>query len=322
MKNFLDLFKRFLKENGPVILISSVLIIYFYGPLLLHPQSFLLNGSGDGLKNYYTYAWYIQNNALSTEFSGMNYPFGEHILYTDCHPLPAFLLKLLSFIHPAFSDNCIGILNTALLISPVFTALILFRIFRNLQIDHTRASASAVGIMMLSPQTFRLTGHLALSYSFCIPLSIYLILKYFQNEEKRKSLILLFINTLFWFSIHAYLGMMSLILNAGIGVIMMFHKEQRNQGIKLFSAGSFAFIVFYLFLIFTDNHAGRTNNPWGIYELHASFSSVFMPKRGPIADFIKGIFPSIDPQIEGISYVGIISFLTTVGLFIQAIFIK
>jgi hypothetical protein len=53
MKNFLDLFKRFLKENGPVILISSVLIIYFYGPLLLHPQSFLLNGSGDGLKNYH-----------------------------------------------------------------------------------------------------------------------------------------------------------------------------------------------------------------------------------------------------------------------------
>jgi hypothetical protein len=281
-----------------------------------------LNGSGDGLKNYYTYAWYIQNNALSTEFSGMNYPFGEHILYTDCHPLAAFLLKLLSAIHPIFAENCIGILNVVLLISPILAALILYRIFRNLQVDLHLATASAVGLMMLSPQTFRLTGHLALSYSFCIPLSIYLILKYFQNEEKRKSLILLFLNTLFWFSIHAYLGMMSLILTAGIGVIMMFHKEHRSQGIKLFSAGSFAFIVFYLFLIFTDNHEGRTNNPWGIYELHASFSSVFMPKRGPIADFIKGIFPSIDPQIEGISYVGIISFLTTVGLFIQAIFIR
>ena len=322
MKNFLDLFKRFLKENGPVILISSVLIIYFYGALLLHPQSFLLNGSGDGLKNYYTYAWYIQNNALSTEFSGMNYPFGEHILYTDCHPLLAFLLKLLSAIHPFFAENCIGILNVVLLISPILAALILYRIFRNLQVGQHLATASAVGLMMLSPQTFRLTGHLALSYTFCIPLSIYLILKYLQNEEKRKSLILLFLNTLFWFSIHAYLGMMSLIIAAGIGVVMMFNREQRNQGIKLFSAVSFAFIVFYLFLIYTDNHAGRTNNPWGIYELNASLSSVFMPKRGPIADLIKGIFPTIDPQIEGISYVGIISFLTTVGLFIQAIFLR
>jgi hypothetical protein len=319
MKNFLDLFKRFLKENGPVILISSVLIFYFYGELLLHPQSFLLNGSGDGLKNYYTYAWYIQNNALSTEFSGMNYPFGEHILYTDCHPLLAFLLKLLSAIHPVFAENCIGILNVFLLISPILAALILYRIFRNLQINQNLATASAVGLMMLSPQTFRLTGHLALSYSFCIPLSIYLILKFFQNEEKRKSLILLFINTLFWFSIHAYLGMMSLIITAGIGVVMMFHKEQRNQGIKLFSVGSFAFVVFYLFLIITDNHEGRTNNPWGIYELHASLSSVFIPKRGPIANFIKGIFPAIDPQIEGISYIGIISFLTTIVLIIQAI---
>lgn len=319
MKNFLDLFKRFLKENGPVILISSVLIFYFYGALLLHPQSFLLNGSGDGLKNYYTYAWYIQNNALSTEFSGMNYPFGEHILYTDCHPLLAFLLKLLSNIHPVFAENCIGILNVILLISPILAALILYRIFRNLQINQNLATASAVGLMMLSPQTFRLTGHLALSYSFCIPLSIYLILKFFQNEEKRKSLILLFINTLFWFSIHAYLGMMSLIITAGIGVVMMFHKEQRNQGIKLFSVGSFAFVVFYLFLIITDNHEGRTNNPWGIYELHASLSSVFIPKRGPIANFIKDIFPMIDPQIEGISYIGVISFLTTLVILIQAI---
>lgn len=320
MKNFLDILKRFLKENGPVLLISSVLILYYYGPLLLHPQSFLFNGSGDGLKNYYTYAWYIQNNALSTEFSGMNYPFREHILYTDCHPLPAFLLKLLNFIHPAFSNNCIGILNTALLISPVFTALILFRIFRNLSIDHALATASAVGIMMLSPQTFRLTGHLALSYSFCIPISIYLVQKYLQNTAKKKWLIFLFLNTTIWFSIHAYLGMMSLILTAGIGFFMLFHKGQRNQGIKLFSVGSFGFIVFYLFLIITDIHTGRTNNPWGIYELHASFSSVFIPKRGPIAGFLKSNFPSIDPPIEGISYIGLISLLTSIVLLFEFIY--
>ncbi len=322
MKNFLETLKRFLQDNGPVLLISTALILYYYGPFLIHPQSFLFNGSGDGLKNYYTYVWYIQNNAFSTEFSGMNYPYGEHLLYTDCHPLPVFLLKLLSFIHPIFAENCIGILNVALLISPILAAVVLYRIFRNLQIDQPLATASAVGLMMLSPQTFRLTGHLALSYSFCIPISIYLIQKYFQNQTSRKYIILLFTNTLFWFTIHAYLGMMSLILSAAIGVFMMFHKEQRLNGIKLFSAGSFAFIAFYVFLILTDNHVGRTNNPWGIYELHASFSSIFLPKRGPISELIKHLFPSIDPSIEGISYIGIISLFVSIILSFQFIYYK
>lgn len=320
MKNFLETIKRFLQDNGPVLLISTALILYYYGSLLIHPQSFLFNGSGDGLKNYYTYVWYIQNNAFSTEFSGMNYPYGEHMLYTDCHPLPAFLLKILSCVHPSFAENCIGILNVALLISPVFTALILYRIFRNLQIDQPLATASAVGLMMLSPQTFRLTGHLALSYSFCIPISIYLIQKYLQNLTSRKHLIFLFFNTLFWFTIHAYLGMMALILTAGIGLIMLFHKEQRILGIKLISIGSLAFIAFYFFLILTDKHVGRTNNPWGIYELHASFTSIFLPKRGPIADLIKNAFPSIDPPIEGISYIGIISLFTSIVLLFKFIY--
>lgn len=322
MKNFLETFKRFLKENGPVILISSALILFYYGSLLIHPQSFLFNGSGDGLKNYYTYAWYIQNNSLSVEFSGMNYPFGEHLLYTDCHPIPAYLIKLLSNIHPIFAENCIGILNLALLISPIFTALILFRILRNFQIDQPLATASAVGLMMLSPQTFRLTGHLALSYSFCIPISIYLIQIYFQNLASRKYLVFLFANTLFWFSIHAYLGMMALILTAGIGLIMMFHKEQRQKGISLFAASSSAFLIFYLFLILTDNHQGRTNNPWGIYELHASFSSIFLPKRGPVAELIKSNFPNFDPPIEGISYIGIISLLASIILLFQFIYCR
>jgi hypothetical protein len=322
MKNFLETLKRLLQDNGPVLLISTALILYYYGPLLVHPQSFLFNGSGDGLKNYYTYVWYIQNNAFSTEFSGMNYPYGEHLLYTDCHPLPVFLLKLLSFIHPIFAENCIGILNVALLISPILAAVVLYRIFRNLQIDQPLATASAVGLMMLSPQTFRLTGHLALSYSFCIPISIYLIQKYYQNLTSRKHLIFLFFNTLFWFSIHAYLGMMTLILTSGIGVFMLFHKEKRQRGINLFATGFSAFMIFYLFLILTDNHEGRTNNPWGIYELHSSFSSIFLPKRGPIAELIKHVFPSIDPPIEGISYIGIISLLASIVVLFQNIYYR
>ncbi len=314
MNNFLEAFKKQLQENGPVLLLASVIIFYFYGPFILHPQSFLLNGTGDGLKNYYTYAWYIQNNTLSNEFTGMNYPFGEHIFYTDCHPLPAFLLKLLCYIHPIFAENCIGILNWTLLTTPILTALIVFRIFRNLHIEISLATASAVGIMMLSPQTFRLTGHWALSYSFCIPTTIYLLLKHFKSPNKHIAYIFIFLNALFWLSIHAYLGIFAVLLTTGFGILYWFDLEKRKLSLKLLLSGALAFMCFYVYLKITDNHVGRTTNPWGIYELHASFSSVFIPKRGPIAELVKSIIPTINPSIEGISYIGIVSLFTCFGL--------
>ena len=32
-------------------------------------------------------------------FNGMNFPFGEHVIYTDCQPILTFILRLLPFTH-------------------------------------------------------------------------------------------------------------------------------------------------------------------------------------------------------------------------------
>ena len=80
-----------------LISVSLVIVAFFYGRILLSPNQYMFGTTGDAIKNYYTYAYYISHNDSYTNFEGMNYPYGESFLYTDCHPILAsaasFLLQ-------------------------------------------------------------------------------------------------------------------------------------------------------------------------------------------------------------------------------------
>ncbi|HPS28174.1 MAG TPA: hypothetical protein PK269_11250, partial [Bacteroidales bacterium] len=69
-----------------LLLLITAFLYGFYGKVIIHPNAFIYGNQGDGMKNYYTYAYYIQNNQSYTNFEGMNYPYGENFTYTDCHP--------------------------------------------------------------------------------------------------------------------------------------------------------------------------------------------------------------------------------------------
>ena len=104
-------------------------ILIFYGSVLLHPNSYLFADSGDGLKNYFTYLYHIKNDPAWVEFSGMNYPFGENFMYTDCHPALANTIRLISIAVPGIADYSIGIVNFLMIISIFFTILLTHKVF-------------------------------------------------------------------------------------------------------------------------------------------------------------------------------------------------
>ena len=68
-------------------LFGLVWLIGFYGNIIFDPNNHLFSVDGDGIKNYFTYAYQIKHNHSFINFEGMNYPYGEHFLYTDCHPV-------------------------------------------------------------------------------------------------------------------------------------------------------------------------------------------------------------------------------------------
>ncbi len=312
--------KTVVKKNLPFFILVAFSIIFtfsFYGKALLHPDKYLFNDSGDALKNYFTYSYHIKHGSTYLNFEGMNYPYGENILYTDCHPVLATFIKLCSSSFSFFSTQSIGILNLILILSIFLTFITCYFLLRELGVSNWFSLLFSIGITLLSPQIFRLGGHLSLSYSLAIPLSWLLILKSFTHKGKLIYPILLFFNLLFWLVIHAYLGVIVIffiILVAGGKFISDINQREPIQHyMRLFAALIIPLLLFYVFARISDTHTGRTDNPSGFFLYNAEFDDVFLPNHPPLAPVLNAATGNIiRQQWEAWSYVG---FSTTLLIF-------
>lgn len=300
------LWKERLRKHFPllvVILVSLVFTAWFYGDVLFCPNSYLLNDKGDSIKNYYCYAWHVQNDTSFINYTGTNYPFGENHLYTDGTPLLASLLRCLPFLKP----HTVGIFNLSMLLSLTFCSVLLYSIFRLAKVGELFSVLAAIGIMVLCPQALRYEGHFALSYSFCIPLIIYLLLLYEQNKEKR-----FFLNGIIAFSllgilfIHPYLGM---ICNAFVVFYWLGKLLAERQIIPVFFSflvqALVPFICYYVFLKLTDHHTDRVAKPYGFHYFVASIETVFISTHKPFRHLLSQLYPIKEQNGEGIAYVGV-----------------
>ncbi|HNW69825.1 MAG TPA: hypothetical protein PKI01_05455 [Bacteroidales bacterium] len=301
-----------------LLVLITAFLFGFYGKIIISPNSYLFNSQGDGIKSYYTYAYYIQDNKSFINFEGMNYPYGDNFTYTDCHPVLSFLLKLLHPVFPGLSTYSIGILNLWMILSLGLTVFVLYFLFRELKVSHLLSALGAMGIMALSPQIFRITGHYALSYSFFIPLTIYLLVLYEKGLKRKKISIFIAFSILFYFTIHAYLGMVAATMVLAYMVINILAEliRQRKITVKkqliLFLSAVLPVLAYYVFVKITDTHTGRTTNPWGISEYHAELGSIFLPVISPLDKIKNALFPGVLQPWEGWSYIGLITTLVLV----------
>ena len=169
-----------LKINLLLLLCGSSIYLFYFQEVILHLNAVLSSIAGDSLKNYYTFLYHIKNDSELLHFSGLNYPYGEHVVYTDCVPLFTLILKALPFTH----NHLIGILHGSIFLSFVCTPLILNAIFNRLGVDRFSSFFISLAIGLLSPQYFKvLGGHYALSYTFIIPLCILLLINFYQKKK-------------------------------------------------------------------------------------------------------------------------------------------
>ncbi len=76
--------KSFAERNLPLIVVIIVGVVFtaaLYGKILANSNDYMFTESGDGIKNYFTYAYHITHDSSYINFSGMNYPYGEHFFY-------------------------------------------------------------------------------------------------------------------------------------------------------------------------------------------------------------------------------------------------
>lgn len=288
-----------------LFVISFSIYTFYFQHLAFNLNSVLFKIEGDSLKNYYTFVYHIKNDSSALRFSGMNFPFGEHIVYTDCQPLLTFILRCLPFTH----NYLVGIMHGLILLSFIITPLIIFRIFILLDIQDWPAFFFSLGIALLSPQIRRLGGHFALAYGCIIPLAILFLLNYLKNGSYRQ-LTFLFIYNCCLFLIHPYLGLgvsVFCFTTLFLSEVLKSNRRLLRSFPKMIIVGVLPIVLFKLFMAITDHHTQRPTEAFGpdIMTGATSFKSLFVPFFGPFDRLMQMIFHSKKyVEWETCSYLG------------------
>jgi hypothetical protein len=259
--------------------LALLILFFFYHEVLLHPNAYVFAPNGDGIKNYYAYIFHARYDSDFWNFGGMNYPYYEHMVYTDGHPLLSWPVGVCGL-----SGYGIGILNFAMLISFPVCAVFLYRILDHYGVKNWWAVVAALAITFMSPQLYRLTGHLSLSYVFAIPALWWLIILSLKHKRWKWSLVTCIYILVFFFT-HPYLGMILAFFSLFFWLVRTaWYRSEWKQNLAAITLQVvLPILVFQLLVTLTDTHENRLGQPSGFFNYYASWKSVFVPHDGPLS---------------------------------------
>ncbi len=311
-----------------IVLLSSTFLIYFYGPILIAPNEFLFTKYGDGFSQYFNFTTYVKYSQSYFEHTVANYPYGEQIVYFDGQPFFAAVTKLLMNVFPFLGGYTAGIMNGLAMFAIWWTPLLLYGILSRLDVKPIFAVWGAMGIVFLEPQIFRLTGHFSLSYCCAIPLTIYLLLRVYEQEKLRLWIGFLVFSNLMWLYTHPYLGLMCCLLTA---MSFFFYWcwnfrtvfRRLNYYILGFVSSILPVLIFQTVTKLTDKHTSKTEDVYGLFEYCGAPEDVFLPNHPPFKKTASELVGwNLDQTWEGWSYVGLVTIITLLLVLIIGIIKK
>jgi hypothetical protein len=312
----------YFQRNRPEVLllfISACFLIWQLPALIFHPNDILLAGDGDGLKSYYCFFYHTHYDESLVHFSGMNYPHGEHYLFTDGFPPIAWIIQLLPFLKP----YGIALIHLSLLLSLWLTPLFIYSVLKKFKTETWIAIVGSITLFLLQPQFPRLFSHLSLAYSIFFPLSWYLLIRYKESLASKKWMLVLIINQLFWYFMHPYLGFMITLFYGIHWFLHQFSNKLAWKG-RVMDLIPVVFPVLFvqLFLKWTDHITDRPTNPYGFFEYQAHWKSIFLPPKGGLHQWMEQFISFEEFRWEGQAYVGFLTLLMlSIGLIYGIIYI-
>lgn len=295
------------KSPWLVVLLAVAILVAFYGRMVWVPGEYLFSGEGDGIKNYYTYSWHVAYDSGYTHFGGMNFPYGEHVVFTDNQPLLSNSCMALKGVFPGITDHLISIHNALLFISLVLAVLFLYKLFFALTSNHIYALMASLSVGFLSPQITRFHGHFALAYCFVVPLAIWWLYCFFRRPSLYLSTALGMLLLLLLF-IHVYY----LVILGGLVVALWFVYLVRKQWQLSFTKAMLhlclqvvlPFILYFVWLKWTDTVQDRPSQPYGIVEYAANWEGLLLPLDYAWFKPFKELLGVRKVSVESIAYAG------------------
>ena len=290
-----------------LIVVTAIILIFLFRPVLQHPNSYLYSTSGDAIKSYYNFSYYLKFDR-GIRHDGINYPYGDHLQYMNSHPLYVQVIKFVDrSIYPV-ADYGVAILNLTMIISLLLAVPFLFLILRKFALPRWYAIIISLIILFLSPQLDRIHGHFEMVYAFFLPLFWYLLIRW--KEGTRPVLwgfLLVLAGLVGGFTSAYYAAFYTVFLLAVLIVDIVINRKTMaaywKTGLSLLIIALLPVVIVKGWASATDWVSDRPDNPWGFFVFHATPFSIFLPFHSSLKDLL-GNYINMNFQWEGRAYVG------------------
>lgn len=306
-----------------LLLLNALFICGFFYPVLGSLNTILMSGGGDGIKNYFCYLYFIRYDQ-GTHFTGMNYPFGEHMIFTDNLPALSWSIAKIKHWFPQIADYSLVLLHSTFLVSYWLCALFLYKILRLYSIKGWWAVCAATFIAYFSPQFFRLLGHFSLALVCFFPMVLYWIMCY--NRTKKKSYLLFFLLLTILFSfLHVYYLAFSMVLSIAycfsFWMTTRVHwKKKVKHLVPVLMVIAIAIFFFKGTLAATDRVSDRPSTPYGFLGAATTGPDILTSGYSPIGAYaFSWLFGEKAENTEGYVYLGLVTILTCLFLLYRII---
>lgn len=300
-----------MKKDLSAILIlvafTTAILFFTFKPILQHPNNYLLSESTNAVKSYYNFSYFLKYDK-GIIHDGINYPYGEHLQYTNSQPFQLAILKQVNKIIP-ISNYGVAIINLSMILSILLALPFLFLILRHYKLPVWYSVVMTLLILFLSPQLGRIKGHFEMVYLFFIPVFWYLLILFRKGKKPWLWGGLLMLSGLIGGYTSAYYAafyatfLLSVLLSDIIRNWAMF-KQNYKQWLILFALSIIPLLLVNGLVSVTDQAGVRPENPLGFFVFHATKFSIFLPNSVEFRELIKNVF-NINYQWEGRSYVGL-----------------
>ncbi|MES2703481.1 MAG: hypothetical protein V4649_12630 [Bacteroidota bacterium] len=282
-------------------------IVFAFSHIVTDPGHAVTELGGDAAKNTFTYVYHSMYGS-GYHFDGMNYPYGEHIIYTDGQPLISVLFASLGHVS---ANTALATMWLLIGLSYVLAIIFLYKILVHYKAHPLAAMLFAGLITIFSPQVFRLQGHYALAYACLIPMVFYWNILYHERKALRYCVYIFVAGSLMAF-LHLYFAAMLLFWAAGyaIGYLSLERRERLAGRIKhvapVLVAAVCVFMLLSVTIKLTDIVHDRPVTPYANTETNTRAKLLLTSAHSPIWQYAlkRSWVPSAANKEEGYVYIG------------------
>lgn len=306
------------------LLLTTSLFLYIrYGEILSASSDKVIQQSGDAFNAYNIVTYHAKYDESYSVFKGMGYPYGEHVTIGSTIPLISNSLRFLKSLGIDLTHRTTQVLHYSMILSHLLCAVFIYLIFIRLKVSHVISTVLAIAITFMAPQTERLFCHFGLAHMYVIPATIFFLMRFDADDDKRWSSIGLFLTVVSASLIQFYFFAITTFMIGSFYFVSILElaRPRRNKLNKwIFPKAKtlnyllhFGFQSILPFLIFSWWIGGfevpdRPDKPWGYFVFISYWEGVFTSIRMPYFRWINDHLIEIRKvSFESVAYVGLVS---------------